>query len=331
MIITRTPYRLSFFGGGTDYNAWYESNTGLVIAAGIAHYCYLTVRSLPPFFSDYKTRVVYGLTETVNKNGDIKHPSVSGCLKFLNITDGIEIHYVGDLPSKSGIGSSSSFTVGLLNALYGYKQTMVNSAKLASDAIHVEQNIIGESVGVQDQIMASYGGLRLLELGPGHNYSVKNLILPEIYLKNLEDNILLGFSGISRIAEEKAKKKIDNIINGISTDALKNIQSITNEALNAFQKNHDFDYIGRLLDNSWNEKRKLANGVSASWMDDLYKTAIKNGAYGGKLMGAGGGGFFFFIAPKKVHNKIKKSLSKIKVWVPFKFDHSGSQIIFYNN
>ena len=330
MIITRTPYRLSFFGGGTDYNPWFEENGGLVLAVGLAHYCYLTVRYLPPFF-EHRSRVVYGKEENVMNNHDIRHPSVRGCLEYLKISDGVEIHHDGDLPARSGLGSSSSFTVGLLHALYSLKQQMMGPRELAEKAIDVEQNWLKESVGVQDQIMAAHGGFRIIELGPDANWNVKTMLLPTEYLKSLEDHVLLGFSGISRMAEEQAKKKIDNIKKGETTNELHSINAIAVEALQAFQKQADFDEIGRLLDQSWQCKRQLAENVSTDWMDDLYQTAIRNGAFGGKLMGAGGGGFFFFLAPPEKHEQIRNSLSQIKVWVPFKIDNTGSQVIFYNN
>ena len=329
MIITRTPYRLSFFGGGTDYNPWFEKNGGLVLAVGLAHYCYLTVRYLPPFF-EQRTRVVYGKEEKVMNNQDIQHPSVRGCLQYLNITDGVEIHHDGDLPARSGIGSSSSFTVGLLHALYALKQQMKSPRRLAEEAIDVEQNLLKESVGVQDQIMAAHGGFRIIEMGADANWNVKNMLLPAEYLKSLEDHVLLGFSGISRMAEKHAKNKVDNIKKGKTSNELQTIFALAQEALQAFHDQVGFDEIGRLLDQSWQCKRRLAEGVSSDWMDVLYQTAIHNGAFGGKLMGAGGGGFFFFLAPPNKHQQIREALSQIKVWVPFKIDHSGSQVIFYN-
>ena len=329
MIITRTPYRLSFFGGGTDYNLWFEENGGLVLAVGLAHYCYLTVRYLPPFFK-HRSRVVYGKEENVMNNKEIQHPSVRGCLEYLNISDGVEIHHDGDLPARSGIGSSSSFTVGLLHALYSLKQRMRSPRQLAEEAIDVEQNWLKESVGVQDQIMAAHGGFRIIELGPDANWKIKNMLLPKEYIKDLEDHLLIGFSGLSRNSEQHAKNKVENIKLGKTIEELQSINAIAEEALQAFQQQAGFDEIGRLLDQSWQFKRRLADGVSADWMDDLYEIALRNGAFGGKLMGAGGGGFFFFIAPPNKHQKIRDALSKIKVWVPFKIDNTGSQVIFFN-
>lgn len=330
MIITRTPYRLSFFGGGTDYNSWFEEYGGLVLAVGIAHYCYITARHLPPFFSDHTSRIVYSKIESVFNHNEILHPSVRGCLQYLNIVDGVEIHHDGDLPARSGIGSSSSFTVGLLHALYALKRRMVSSRQLALEAIDIEQNLLKESVGVQDQIMAAHGGFRMIELGPDVHWHVKNILLPTDYLKALEEHVLLGFSGISRTAEQHAKNKVENIRKGKTTEKLKAILALAQEALQAFKHQSSFDVIGQLLDQSWQFKRQLADGVSADWMDDLYQSAMRNGAFGGKLMGAGGGGFFFFLAPPYKHQQIREALPQIKVWVPFKIDHAGSQVIFYN-
>jgi len=267
----------------------------------------------------------------VMNNNDIRHPSVRGCLKYLNIYDGVEIHHDGDLPARSGLGSSSSFTVGLLHALYALKRKMISPFQLAKEALDVEQNLLNESVGSQDQILAAYGGFKIIDFGPGTSWNVKNMLLPTDYMKSLEEHMILGFSGISRMAEHHAKDKVKNIESGKITTELQAIASLTEEALQAFQNHSEFDNIGRLLDKSWQFKRRLAKGVSAHWMDEIYNTAIRNGAFGGKLMGAGGGGFFFFLAPPKKHQKIRKALHQIKVWVPFKIDYTGSQVIFYNN
>ncbi len=329
MIITKTPFRLSFFGGGTDYNEWFHSNSSLIIAAALKHHCYISVRFLPKFF-EYKTSVAYSTIENVKDNDEISHPAVRGCFKHLNIHYGLKIHHDGDLPARSGIGSSSSFTVGLLHALYALQQRMVSPRQLAEEAIHVEQYLLGESVGIQDQIMAAHGGFRLLELGPGSKWSVKNLLLPTDYLQALEQHVLLGFSGISRTAEQHAKTQVDNIKQGKTTEELQLITGLTQEAIKAFQNQANFEEIGKLLDQSWKQKKRLAHGVTADWMDDLYTTAIRHGAFGGKLMGAGGGGFFFFLAPPNKHQQIRDVLTQIKVWVPFKIDNAGSQVIFYN-
>jgi D-glycero-alpha-D-manno-heptose-7-phosphate kinase len=329
MIITKTPYRLSFFGGGTDYRPWFEKNGGTIIASTIARYCYISIRQLPPFF-EHKSRAVYSDVEMVESNSEFSHPSIKNCLSYLKIEEGLEIHYDGDLPSRSGIGSSSTFTVGLLNGLHALQYEMRSNKQLAAEAIHVEQNLIQEEVGIQDQIMASYGGLRIIEMGPGVGYSVKPLFVAPDYLKALEDHILLGFSGISRFSMGFAKAQIDNIENGESNERLRTIQSLAEEALVLFREHACLEDIGRLLDKSWSMKRKLTKGMSNDIIDDVYETAKKKGAFGGKLMGAGGGGFFMLLAPPHKHDAIKAALPNIKVWVPFKMDQDGSQVIFHN-
>ena len=329
MIISRTPYRLSFFGGGTDYNSWYQKNGGLVLAVGLAHYCYITVRNLPQFF-EHKHRIVYSKMEHVQNIKEIDHPSVRACLEYKNISNGLEVHYDGDLPARSGIGSSSSFTVGLLHALACLKGEKVSKDSLAKEAIIIEQKKLSEFVGVQDQIMAANGGFQSISLKKNEPWKITKFNLSNEYLEELEKHVLFGFSGISRLAVKHAKRKIENINNNKTNEQLFRILDIAKEARRLFKKNEDFEKIGKLLDESWKEKKRLANGVSNDYIDVIYNIAIKNGAFGGKLMGAGGGGFFFFIAPPKLHEKIKNSLSNIKVWVPFKIDKNGSQIIFNN-
>ena len=330
MIITRTPFRLSFFGGGTDYRPWFENNGGLIIASAMARYCYLTVRRLPPFF-EHKTHVVYSKIESVQSHDQIIHPSVKHCLQFLNIEEGLEIHHDGDLPARSGIGSSSSFTIGLMHALHALQYKMVTKDTLASEAITVEQDMNREDVGIQDQIMAAFGGLQVIKMGPGTGYSVKPLIVSPDYLKSLEDHVLLGYSGVSRYSTQYAKAQINNIQNGSSNERLRGIQAIAKEALELFQRQANLEDIGKLLDQSWQMKRQLIQGMSNEMIDDVCETAKNNGAFGGKLMGAGGGGFFMFLAPPYKHQAIKEALKNVKVWVPFKIDMTGSQVIFHHD
>mgnify|MGYP000324320901 CR=1 FL=1 len=330
MIITKTPYRLSLFGGGTDYRPWFEEKGGVIITSAMARYCYLSIRRLPPFFN-YKTRVVYSKMEIVNTPDEILHPAVKHCLKFMNIQDGLEIHHDGDLPARSGIGSSSSFTVGLLHALHALKYEMVTQKTLADEAIHVEHDLMGEHVGIQDQIIAAFGGLRVIEMGPGNAYKVTPLILPPDYLRAFEDHILLGFTGISRISSTIAETHIRNIRDGSSTDHLEAIQTLASEALDLFKKNEDFEKIGALLHRSWLSKRRFSQDITTEAIDDLFETARKAGAFGGKLMGAGGGGFVFFLAPPERRQAIKDALPSIRVWVPFQIEMAGSEIVFHSD
>ena len=243
---------------------------------------------------------------------------------------GFSITHDGDLPARSGIGSSSSFTVGLLHALHAIKGGMISKEKLAQLAIHVEQNMIGESVGIQDQIMASYGGIRVIQMGPENKWVSEPLVLSDDYMKEFESHVMLGFSGVSRYAETMAKKKVDQIKRGDSYYYLNDINGLTNQALDAFTDKKDMSEIGKLLQQGWTLKRQLAEGVTEMWIDDIYNEAIRAGALGCKLMGAGGGGFFFFLVPPEKQEQFKEDMQSIKVWVPFKFDTQGSQIVLYS-
>ena len=325
MIISRTPYRLSLFGGGADYPAWFQSRETKLISAAMANYSNIYVKPLPPFF-DHKHRITYAEIEKVNTVEEINHPSVRACLQYLQINDGISITHDGDLPARSGIGSSSSFTVGLLNALYTSKGIKKNPYELAMEAINVEQNIIGESVGVQDQLMAAHGGIKVLELS-GVNIKVHDLKISDGYVDDLESHIMLGFSGISRLSEVQAKKQVDSIKQGKSNKTLEDIQRLTTFAIQAFESESSLSEIGLFLQQQWELKRTLTDSVSSDNINSIYDAAIKAGAYGGKLMGAGGGGFFMFLAPPDSHQKIKNALKQINVWIPFKFDYEGSKII----
>jgi D-glycero-alpha-D-manno-heptose-7-phosphate kinase len=327
MIISKTPYRLSLFGGGADYPSWFVSNQTKLISAAMANYCYISVKQLPPYF-DYTNRVIYSKIESVPTFDQIEHPSVRACLQYLQVPNGISISHDGDLPARSGIGSSSSFTVGLINALQTYLGKPITTHELALEAINIEQNVIGESVGVQDQIMAAYGGIKVLELS-GANTKVRDLKIPDSYVDDLEQHIMLGFSGISRLSEVQAKKQVDSIKEGKSVQTLEAMQKLTNEALRIFEHESTsaIKDIGLLLQEQWNYKRTLTDSVSNSDINSIYDAAIQAGAYGGKLMGAGGGGFFMFLAPPDTHQKIKDRLKQINVWIPFKFDYEGSKII----
>lgn len=326
MIISKTPYRLSLFGGGTDFPVWFETRPTKLISASMAHYCYINLKRLPPYF-DYVNRVIYSKVESVDDISSIKHPSVRECLKYYGMANGISITHDGDLPARSGIGSSSSFTVGLINAIHAYLNIRgVSKFKLAMDAINIEQNYIGESVGVQDQIMAAYGGIRVIELS-GANINVRDLRVSDSYALDLEEHIMLGFSGIDRLSDTYAKQQIDSIKEGKSEKLLEEITTITNNALHIIENYGRIKELGELLKYQWERKRLLTKNVTSDYIDNIYSKAINAGAYGGKLMGAGGGGFFMFLAPPDAHEKIKQAIPEINVWVPFAFDYEGSKII----
>lgn len=326
MIITKTPYRISLFGGGTDYPAWFEKNPSKAVSAAIANYCYFTVKKLPPFF-DHKNHIIYSKIENVNTFNEINHPSVKACLKYMNIPNGISIAYNGDLPARSGIGSSSSFTVGLLHALHVLKDEETSRERLSREAIFVEQKLIGENVGIQDQIMAAHGGIRLIEMGPGAYWQSSALPLSYDYRKELENYIMIGFSGVSRISESVSKKQVENIKKGTIESFLNSILDLSNKAIDCLVKESDMKTIGGLLHNGWSLKRELADGVTEAWIDDIYHNSIKCGSLGGKLMGAGGGGFFLFLVPPEKQKEFKYRMKSIKVWIPFKFDTDGTQLI----
>jgi D-glycero-alpha-D-manno-heptose-7-phosphate kinase len=325
MIISKTPYRLSLFGGGTDYPAWYEKHPSKIISAAMAHYCYISLKKLPPYF-EHANRVIYSKIEGVNDISEIEHPSVRECLKYYAISNGISISHDGDLPARSGIGSSSAFTVGLVNAITTYLDKSNYPYDLAKAAIDIEQNRIGESVGVQDQITAAYGGMNVIELSK-NDIKVSTLDISFEYGHTLEKHIMLGFSGIDRLSDVHAKQQVKNIITGKSEKYLKKISSLSDDAHNAFLQEESIEQIGTLLDIQWYYKRKLTNDITTDYIDSIYEKAKAAGAYGGKLMGAGGGGFFMFLASPEKHDIIKQAIPEINVWVPFKFDYSGSTII----
>lgn len=329
MIITKTPYRLSLFGGGTDYPAWYTKNPSKCISSAMSHYCYVHIKELPPFF-DHNIRLSYSKLENVNSIDEIDHPSIRECLRFRNIKGNISINHDGDLPARSGIGSSSSFTVGLLHALYRLQGIYLPKEELAQKAIEVEQVGIGENVGIQDQIMATYGGIQIIDMNQ-NGWSVTPFNISQEYKNELESHIMLGFSGVSRHAEVQAKKQVENMQNKFYERRFRETADLANEAIEMLAKEKEMFIIGELMHKAWEIKRGLADGVTEPWIDDIYYSAIENGAYGGKLMGAGGGGFFMFLVPPAEQKEFKRKMNQIKVWVPFKFDNKGSQVILDNS
>ncbi|HBR14335.1 MAG TPA: kinase [Candidatus Omnitrophica bacterium] len=326
MIISRTPFRISFFGGGTDYPVWYEANEGAVLSTTIDKYCYLTCRYLPPFF-EYKHRIVYSKVELAKDNNTIVHPAVRACLDYMKIQKGIELHHDGDLPARTGLGSSSSFTVGLLHSLYALKGSMITKSQLAKESIHIERDILKEHVGSQDQIAAAFGGFNKISFKKDGGFFVEPIIISKERLLDLEKHIMLYFTGFSRIASEIALQQIKNTPH--KTHELRQMYQMVDAALNILSGNHDLKDFGKLLEESWQLKRSLTTKISSVDIDQIYEAALQAGATGGKLLGAGGGGFIiFFVKPEfqeKVRQKFKNMLE-----VKFQFENSGSQIIFYN-
>lgn len=324
MIISRTPFRISFFGGGTDYPVWYKENKGAVLATTINKYCYITCRYLPPFFG-HKYRIVHSLIENVKGASEIKHPAVRACLKYMKIKEGVTIHHDGDLPARSGLGSSSSFTVGLLNTLYALKGIIPTKRQLALDAIHVEQELIKENVGSQDQVMAAFGGFNHVEFGGDHHILVKHITINEEKTEQLHSHTLLFFTGLSRIASDIAHEQINNTHR--MKKELTSMHQMVEEAIKIINTNKIKEF-GKLLHESWLVKKSLSDKISMPHIDDIYDTARRSGAIGGKLLGAGGGGFMLIFAEPHKHDRIKEKLKKL-LYVPFRFENLGSQIIFY--
>jgi D-glycero-alpha-D-manno-heptose-7-phosphate kinase len=328
MIISRTPFRISFFGGGTDYPAWYRENGGAVLSTSINKYCYITCRYLPPFH-EFKFLIRYYKREETQTVDQIQHPSVRECLKVMGLTEGIDIVHHADLPARSGLGSSSTFTVGLLHALYALKHEMPTKRQLAIDAIRVEQDRIGENVGSQDQTAAAFGGLNMIEFGGANEISVRPMIMAPERLERLQQHIVLFFTGYSRIASEVAKDQIEQIPN--KKPNLRQMMQFVDEAQAILiDKKDRLDEFGKLLHEQWMLKRDMSSMISTPHVDEIYETGKKAGALGGKLLGAGGGGFMLLFVRPEQQDRVKHALSKL-LYVPCRFDSLGSQIIYYSH
>lgn len=326
MIISRAPFRISFFGGGTDYPAWYQENGGAVLATSINKYCYITARYLPPFFA-FKYRVRYTEKEETQCIAEIKHPSVRECLDFVGLDRGIEVQHNSDLPARIGLGSSSTFTVCLLHALYGLKGKIVGKRQLALEAIHIEQDKIGENVGSQDQTIAAFGGINKIDFGGPQKIQVLPITLDNSKLKLLHDHLMMFFTGFARTASEIAGEQIKEIKN--KKNELKRMGEMVDEALGILNRNtSDMSDFGRLLHESWMLKRSLTNKISGPEIDEIYETARKSGVLGGKLLGAGGGGCILFFVPPEQQPLVRERLKKL-LYIPFEFESLGSQIIYY--
>lgn len=327
MVICQTPFRVSFFGGGTDYPPWFRQYGGAVISTTINKYGYISCRYLPPFF-DYKHRIVYSRIELAKTTADIQHPAVRAVFQHLDVQEGLEIHYDGDIPAQSGIGSSSSFTVGLLNAIYALRGARRSKKALAEEAIHIEQNIIKEAVGSQDQVAAAFGGLNRIDFFPDGKFEVQPLIISGMKSNMLRGRLLLFFTGFSRIAETIAKSQIENFDK--KKAQLFRMKEMVDEAQTILQDDAaDINQFGKMLDEAWRLKSSLSDKVSTSSIDQIYKAGISAGALGGKILGAGGGGFILFFAPPERHDSIRRSLRNL-IEVPFEMDFGGSQVILYN-
>ena len=326
MIISKTPYRISFFGGGSDYPSWYLKNGGSVLSSTIDKHIYITCRNLPPFF-DHKYRFVWSQIEKVKSVNQIKHNAVREMLKYYKMKNGLEIHYDGDLPARSGVGSSSVFVVGLMNLLNNFIGKKIKKEKLARESIIFEQDILKEVVGSQDQIAAVYGGFNKIIFKKNGNFNVNKININLNKINNLNKNLLLVYTGYKRTAHDIAKSYVNKLRSTKEKHILR-ILSYVKEG-EYILKEGKLDDFGKLLHESWLEKKRLSTSISNSKIDDIYNRAIKNGALGGKLLGAGGGGFFLFYVP---HLKKRYFLRKMNYLtnVPFKFSFKGSEILFNN-
>ena len=327
MITTRTPYRVSFFGGGTDYPSWYLKEGGAVLSTTIDKYCYISARYLPPFFPT-KHRIVWSHIETVNAINEILHPAVREGLKMLgfNDTTGLDNHHQGDLPARTGIGSSSTFSVGLIRALTALRGQMIGKHELALKALELEQNILKENVGSQDQIAAAYGGLNLIHFRQNGSVQVEPVTTAPARIGELEKNLLLLYTGSSRMGGEIAASVIANMRD--KSAELHQMRKLVDQAVNILTGTGSLNAFGELLHQTWLLKRSLADGVTNSEVDDLYQLARDNGALGGKLLGAGSRGFMLFFVPIEKQPAVMKALNRF-VWVPLHFESEGSTTIYY--
>jgi D-glycero-alpha-D-manno-heptose-7-phosphate kinase len=326
MIISRTPFRVSLFGGGTDFPAWYLRHGGAVIGGAIDKYCTISLRTLPPFFQ-HRSRIVYSNIELVQNISEIQHPAVRAVLSEMGVVNGVELHHDGDLPARSGLGSSSSFTVGLLHAVNAYQGRMVSKAELAAEAIRIEQQVIAEHVGCQDQIWAAYGGLNRIDFHSDGSIDVTPLVLARERREELQNHLTLYFTGISRLASEIEKQKVANF--SAREANLHRMRAMVDEAAAILASpGRSLDELGRMLHESWMLKRDLSPNVSSPEIDEIYAAAREAGALGGKLLGAGGGGFLLLCTPPERQEAVRRRLSRL-ISVAVRFDFNGSKIVVY--
>lgn len=324
MIITRTPMRISFIGGGTDFPEYFNEHEGIVIGSAINKYSYISLHRRHRFF-EKKFRISYSKTELKDNLDEIEHPAVKGCLKYLAIDEPLEINYFADLPAKTGLGSSSSFVVGLIKALFALKEKLIEKKELAKLAIKVEREVIGDNVGWQDQIWASFGGVAKILFKDGE-FFYEPLPLSRKFLEQLRQHMLVLFTSLTRFSSEITKKHIENIRKRVNVTLLDEMCKLAKKAEKALL-NENIKLFGELIGESWKLKRQFSDSVSSEFIDELYNRALKAGAYGGKLLGAGGGGFLMLIIPPDNREKILSALELKSI--EFHFDFEGSKIIYY--
>lgn len=324
MIITKTPFRMSFFGGGTDMESFFRENGGAVLSTTFDKYCYVTVRHLPRFF-DYSTDLTYSKSERVNSVDEIQHPAIRNAMKMLDMHE-IRLTYDSDLPARSGLGTSSSFAVGMLNAFYALKGKYVSKRRLADDAIYLERVLCRETGGWQDQIAAAFGGFNRINFN-ADGYEVAPVIISPERKEQLNRNLMLFFTGFTRFSSDVQKANVAYMSE--KTTRLKEMYQLVEEAERVLtNKQTDLDEFGRLLDHTWQLKRKTGAAVSTDTIDALYSHGKKAGALGGKLLGAGGGGFLLFYVDPEYHDAVKKAMDGL-LYIPFQFENGGTQVIHY--
>ncbi|MDB3896047.1 kinase [Alphaproteobacteria bacterium] len=323
MIITKTPYRTSFFGGGTDYREWFQENGGSFLSTTIDRHCYISVRNLPPFF-EKKHRIVWSSIELVDNSDEISHPLIRAAFKTFEINTGLELHHQSDLPARAGLGSSSSFAVGLINAISNLKMQTVSARQLADAAIYLESVVIGETVGIQDQIAAAFGGLNKVLINPDGTYSVTRVPVSAEKLEFFEDHFVLIYTGVSRFASKIAKEQVANFSK--KRKELKRISELVDVGFDVLTSGSIEDF-GPLLHESWRLKSGIASGVSPGFVSEIYERALAAGATGGKVLGAGGGGFMLFFVDPNKKVELLKALDEF-IAVPYKMSNSGSSLVY---
>jgi len=326
MIITRTPFRISLFGGGTDYPGWYREHGGAVLSTTIDKYCYINARYLPPFF-EHQFRVVYSRIESTNRIEEIEHPSVRATLDFMNFQRGVEIHHDGDLPARSGMGSSSSFTVGLLNALHALQGHMATKEQLANESIMVEQDLLKENVGSQDQVNAAYGGFNHITFHTSGEISVRPVIIPPDRQDELTSHLMLFYTGIKRTADKVAGEYVASL--EAKRRQLRILRDMVEEGLSILCGHGPIKEFGELLHEGWLAKQSISDNISNAAIAEVYNAARDAGAIGGKITGAGGGGFMLLFVPPQDQPAVREKLTNL-LHVPFQFEKAGSQVIFYD-
>jgi D-glycero-alpha-D-manno-heptose-7-phosphate kinase len=325
MVISQTPYRISFFGGGTDYPVWAREHGGAVLTTSIDKYLYTSVRLLPPFH-EHKFRITYSKIENVHSIDEIAHPAVREVFRYMNVTDGLEMHTDSDLPARSGIGSSSSFVVGLLNSLYALQGKIVDKERLAQQSIHIEQTLLKENVGCQDQIIAAYGGLNHIQFHTNGSFSVQPITIKENRLKDLQRHLMLFYTGTTRVASVVAAEQIKNTPK--RQNELKAIHQMVAEGLKILNSDTRITDFGALLHEGWQMKKQLSDKISNPLIDEIYSAGQSAGAIGGKLLGAGSGGFMLMFVPPEKQFHVAEKLGKL-LPIKFSFESGGSKIIFY--